>query len=247
MNSRNHEMQRNDIALKGRKFTLIELLVVIAIIAILAAMLLPALNAARKKAKATQCLANKKTIALCFANYINDYNEYLIPANMYRPSQFSSGLHKGIYPSNPMPWNETAYLFAMTEKFGTDQNQRAYNQYNKIFSCPLLTAAQLKQYQAASSSYSVNYTYGVCPYVTGSIHEKGTYKSPHKIQEIKNPGKKMLIVESKRTNSVKVDSRIYVDIKRHLNKVSGVTASLSVVNWQFTSYDALYSCIEKFD
>ncbi|MBE6380644.1 MAG: DUF1559 domain-containing protein [Lentisphaerae bacterium] len=66
--------------MKRKPFTLIELLVVIAIIAILAAMLLPALSAARERARGTQCVGNLKQLGTGLVAYSMDNKDFYVIA-----------------------------------------------------------------------------------------------------------------------------------------------------------------------
>jgi len=121
-----------------RAFTLIELLVVIAIIAILAAMLLPALSAAKQKAWTISCVSNLRQVGLGMKMFADENNE-LYPMSGTR---ISWGINDVVPPvgSGQRGWMEQIISYTVNTNVyhcpGNAQlsadNQSSFNYFNGV-------------------------------------------------------------------------------------------------------------------
>ena len=111
----------------SKQFTLIELLIVIAIIAILAAMLLPALQSARRTAKMAQCTSNCKQFAQSNHLYGASFNAFVTPiAWGSGVNIWEACLWNQIGGATPMPYDTPV----------TNKNWVKGVRGSKLFECP---------------------------------------------------------------------------------------------------------------
>ena len=150
-NDRPHHLKRARV-----KFTLIELLIVIAIIGILAALLLPALNRARERARGIQCASNLRQIGVGIHSYSDSFHGSF-------PVMMKSG-----------PYYTTWSLFLGYRYYDVNGNPLAGfplagNLPEKLFHCPNM--------EIEVPSHHL-FTYGILKYGDSGILQSEVTKAP---------------------------------------------------------------------
>ncbi|HOK04658.1 MAG TPA: prepilin-type N-terminal cleavage/methylation domain-containing protein [Victivallales bacterium] len=128
-------------------FTLIELLVVIAIIALLAAILLPALNTAKKTAQTSFCMNNQHQVSIALMQYAGDFQGWIPGNNIY-----------GSLPGGARAWSVMLAMPKSGNRYGTP-DAGIYLPNPMVLYCPSLNPP--KQFEWGGSGTTTWFTYGI--------------------------------------------------------------------------------------
>jgi prepilin-type N-terminal cleavage/methylation domain-containing protein/prepilin-type processing-associated H-X9-DG protein len=175
-------------------FTLIELLVVIAIIAILAALLLPALALAKKKAAQTKCLSNLHQLGLGMMMYVNDNNGAFAGI---------ASQNLGFQAADWIYWRSDSNLYPPIEK--SPIVAQVASASSMLFRCPLDVSDVTRLQEASYPDGPYLYSYSLTGYGLG-----GSGPSPNqgmssvftggmnyvfKQSSVLNPSRKIMLAE----------------------------------------------------
>ena len=177
---------------KRYRFTLIELLVVIAIIAMLAAILLPALQQARARGIATDCIAKRKQVGVWISMYTDTFDGFLMPMEWGRRD-------------NDSTWWSALHLAKITP----------WNRLDKYYGCPAANTKQVAPGCTQTNTININKR------LTEINSSTGAVKNLHKINKIRSPGKKYLMTDAISGMSFDEDEYISNKISAKGKKANG--------------------------
>ncbi len=171
-------------------FTLIELLVVLAIVAILAALLLPALGKAKRKANSIVCLNHLKQLHLGWMMDADDNSDWLAPN--------SGTAEAGKYPELPS-WVAGAMTIngtALFRVFFADNTNTAnlvpgrfgsigpYINNHRVYRCP----EDKSSVEIGGTTYPRVRSYSMNSYVGVNGRRSGAYRIFRRASDFTNPG-----------------------------------------------------------
>jgi prepilin-type N-terminal cleavage/methylation domain-containing protein len=155
-----------------RAFTLVELLVVISIIAILIAMLLPALNKARRAAQTVACLSNEHQIMIGLVSFTLDNDGYL---------PYSVGSTPPIPPGDPklnMDWADWLGGYFGPPNHGTVYVPYDPNKFSgTVWTCPVAGSEPPGSPWLFTERWSYNYSMNA--YLSAIHNPDGSYTVPN--------------------------------------------------------------------
>ena len=189
-------MQKNRKTCFPKNFTIVELLVVVAIIAILAAMLLPALNAARQKGQAIHCVSNLKQLTTAALTYYDDFKSGVEAVSKNYIRWQSPLMERYVYPQKAR--SSTMYnlqvLHLQKLKDDKDLSETAQVRAYGIFGCPAQTSNDYTHGFQEANHYGLNRFMG--KYTKSSEYGVG-YDGTLQYNRVTRPTQRMLLADVK--------------------------------------------------